>query len=101
MRRYLLAALWPAGMAAIAAATVIAARRGPASPARTAPGEPPRQGGPEPAGPALQGGPDGGSRLAAVTGAEGPGGSGDARLPDWVPGLIKLGAASVVCGAFG
>jgi len=30
MRRYLLVALWPAGMAAIAAATVIAARRAPA-----------------------------------------------------------------------
>jgi len=33
MRRYLLVALWPAGIAAIAAATVIAARRAPVSPA--------------------------------------------------------------------
>jgi predicted secreted protein len=33
MRRYLLAALWPAGLGAIAAATVIAARRAPAAPA--------------------------------------------------------------------
>lgn len=34
MRRYLLMALWPAGIAAITAATAIAARRAPVSPAR-------------------------------------------------------------------
>jgi membrane-associated phospholipid phosphatase len=39
MRRYLLVALWPAGLAAIAAATVIAARRAPA-PDPAAPGDP-------------------------------------------------------------
>ena len=36
MRRYLLVALWPAGLAAIAAVTVAAARRGPAAPDRAA-----------------------------------------------------------------
>src|SRR5919108_3325065 len=32
MRRYLLAAIWPAGLAAITSATLIAARRAPVSP---------------------------------------------------------------------
>jgi hypothetical protein len=36
VRRYLLVALWPAGLAAIAAATVAAARRAPAAPGRAA-----------------------------------------------------------------
>lgn len=36
MRRYLLVALWPVGLAAIAAATVAAARRGPSAPGRAA-----------------------------------------------------------------
>jgi hypothetical protein len=40
MRRYLLVALWPTGLAVIAAATVIAIRREPASPAMDA-DEPP------------------------------------------------------------
>ena len=48
MRRYLLVALWPAGLAAIAAATVVAARRVPASPA--GPGVP-VPGGPVPGAP--------------------------------------------------
>jgi len=40
MRRYLLVALWPAGIAAITAATIIAARRAPASPAVAAADDP-------------------------------------------------------------
>jgi hypothetical protein len=40
MRRYLLVALWPAGIAAITAATIIAVRRAPASPAVAAPDDP-------------------------------------------------------------
>lgn len=35
MRRYLLVALWPAGMAAIATAAIVAARRAPAAPVRS------------------------------------------------------------------
>jgi PAP2 superfamily len=82
MRRYLLVALWPAGLAAIAAATVIAARREPAT--RT-------------------GAADRLSNLAAAklsetvaraTRAGGPGGQHGSAVTrhDWVPGLIRLGA---------
>ncbi|MGO9082383.1 MAG: phosphatase PAP2 family protein [Streptosporangiaceae bacterium] len=45
MRRYLLAALWPAGMAAIAAGTVVAARRAQAGPSRPPASAPPADGG--------------------------------------------------------
>src|SRR5437764_10820488 len=48
MRRYLLAARWPAGLTAIAAATVMAARRAPGSPSPAAAVDPP---GPGEAGP--------------------------------------------------
>ena len=51
MRRYLLVALWPVGIAAITAATVIAARRAPASPVLAAVDDPASpENGPEPAG---------------------------------------------------
>ena len=56
MRRYLLVALWPAGIAAIAAATVIAARRAPVSPAlATADDLADQETGPAPAGSAASG----------------------------------------------
>jgi hypothetical protein len=108
MRRYLLVALLPAGLAAIAAATVIAARRVPPSPAPPT-GEPAAQAAGEPADPADQARRDGAS-LSGVTGTGNPGSAGTAsgavgiqeapgwlaeraaaRL-DWVPGLIGLGA---------
>ncbi|HUZ51856.1 MAG TPA: phosphatase PAP2 family protein [Streptosporangiaceae bacterium] len=85
MRRYLLVALWPAGLAAIAAATVIAARRSPASPDTASDGPPPE--------------PRGAQSLAAVTADQGsPGGqveSATARqdsLSRDLLGLIKLAA---------
>jgi hypothetical protein len=120
MRRYLLVALWPAGLAAIAAATVIAARRTPgsAAPAAGDPADPAaRSAGDladqaaEPADHADQAERDG-TRLSGVTGTGEPGHSWPASgaagirgtaggpagpaaaLPDWVPGLIKLGAIS-------
>ena len=55
MRRYLLAALWPAGLAAIAAGTVIAARRAPAAPALAVADEAPHPGDAEPDGTAERG----------------------------------------------
>jgi hypothetical protein len=75
MRRYLLVALWPAGMAAITAATVVALRRAPAAPAPAAPA---------PAG----SGPDDEQDAAE------PGRS----LPGWVPGVAKLGAVGAAGG---
>lgn len=76
MRRYLAVALWPAGMAAIAAATAIAARRA------KAPGTLPV----------------GFPRLAGHTGVNGS--SPPARpQPGWVPGAVKLGALSGASGA--
>jgi membrane-associated phospholipid phosphatase len=104
MRRYLLVALWPAGIAAIAAATAVAARRAPVSPARTAddlatsdpatPGsavdEPARQEDTGPAGRhAGQAGTDG-VRTANATPAPAP--------ADWVWDLIRLGAISYAGG---
>jgi hypothetical protein len=109
MRRYLLVALWPAGLAAIAAATVVAARRTPVA-AAPAVGEAARQAAMEPAGPVDQAERDGAP--ASGTADTGPGqdwpaagGHGiqgiparrswpGAALPDWVPGLIKLGTVS-------
>ncbi len=113
MRRYLLVALWPAGLAAITAATVIAARRSPGSRVLPA-GDPAAEAGAEPAGTADQAERDG-ARLsgpartgepghpwpAAVTAIQaGPGGHPGpaASLPDWVPGLIKLGAIGAAGG---
>lgn len=108
MRRYLLVALLPAGLAAIAAATVIAVRREPASPAMAA-GEPPDPAVAKPSDTAAQvrreGTPRGnfirrretsGARsFAAATANEtDPGGQFEsaAARPDWLLGLIQLGA---------
>jgi hypothetical protein len=117
MRRYLLVALWPAGLAAIAAATVIAARRTPVSATRPA-GDPAdgaaadgamangamaNGAAAQPAGHVDQAGQDG-ATLSGVTGAAGIRGTAGglsgpaAALPDWVPGLVKLG---VISGAGG
>ncbi|MGD0374773.1 MAG: hypothetical protein ABSB01_09370 [Streptosporangiaceae bacterium] len=112
MRRHLLVALWPAGLAAIAAATVIAARRAPVSPAPVSPGPAAGdqdQAAAEPADSADQAGRDGGP-LSVPAGTGEPGNAGPASgvagirgtlgwpsvpaaaRPDWVPGLIRLGA---------
>ncbi|HLQ54721.1 MAG TPA: hypothetical protein VK162_10655 [Streptosporangiaceae bacterium] len=115
MRRYLLVALWPAGLAAIAAATVIVARRAPVSPALAAADDPAGLGGTNPAGTAGRAGRDG-AELAEVTdtGAGGgdqpaaasaaiqeasrsPSGALAAR-PDWMPDLIRFGALSCAGG---
>jgi membrane-associated phospholipid phosphatase len=114
MRRYLLVALWPAGIAAIAAATVIAARRAPVPAAPPAAddlvGQEDRT---EPAGTANAG--RNGAKLAEVPD---PGGNDEAKSaraaasipaalrwlsdpaarPDWVPDLIRLGAVSCAGG---
>jgi hypothetical protein len=82
MRRYLLVALWPAGLAAIAAASVIAARREPAT----------RRGAADPSlGLAAAKLPEAVARLTRAGALGGPRGSAVAR-GDWVPGLIRLGA---------
>jgi len=114
MRRYLLVALWPAGVAAITAATVIAARRTPAKRALATTDDLLARGGAEPASSADQAGQHG-AGLAAATDAErhetgGPAG-GAARVarargrladpaarPDWLPDLIRLGAISCAGG---
>ena len=122
MRRYLLVALWPVGIAAITAATVIAARRAPASPVLAAVDDPASpENGPEPAGGAgVAAPPAAGLADAAVAGEPGPGrpasapGSAPAALrsrpgpatpswpatarPDWMPDLIRLGAISCAGG---
>jgi membrane-associated phospholipid phosphatase len=89
VRRYLLAALWPAGLAAIAAATAVAARRAPAAPALVAldgPAGPPGTRSAD-----LAGEPQwDGARLAEVTDAA-------AAHSDWPGDLIRLGA--ICCGA--
>jgi hypothetical protein len=115
MRRYLLVALWPAGLAAIAAATVIAARRAPVLSALAATDDPAGQGGPESAGTVDQAGRDG-AQLAEVTdtggnGAAQPAGAAAripetfrwlsdpaAARPDWLPDLMRLGAISCAGG---
>ena len=121
MRRYLLVALWPAGVAAIAAATVVAARRVPVSRA-PANSDPLDQAAAAPAGTADQAVHDGAAAVPDGTppaGATHTGDPGSARPAsgaagtlqtagwqpepaaarrDWVPGLIRLGA---ICGAGG
>ncbi|HEV2452277.1 MAG TPA: phosphatase PAP2 family protein [Streptosporangiaceae bacterium] len=103
MRRYLLAAVWPAGMAAIAAATVIAARRAPAASSRRGASSPAWRPGadPDPARQAEASGEAGREavRLAEVSAAAPPAGGRLGELPEWVPGLIKLGAISGAGGA--
>src|SRR5712692_7157815 len=81
MRRYLLVALWPAGLAAIAAATVIVARRAPVSPALAAADDPAGLGGTNPAGTAGRAGRDG-AELAEVTDTGAGGGDQPAAASD-------------------
>jgi PAP2 superfamily len=99
MRRYLLVALWPAGLAAIAAATVIAARRAPGSPPpppapAPAAGDPADQASPGPAAgdPADQASPGSASEAVGVAGTPGRICGLAAARPDWLPDLIRLGA---------
>jgi hypothetical protein len=103
MRRYLLVALWPAGIAAITAATIIAARRASASPAAAADDPAGGMNGAEPAGAtsraaqengAQPGTADAGADSAGAAGA----GAGAGARPDWLPDLIKLGAVSCAGG---
>jgi hypothetical protein len=108
MRRYLLVALLPAGLAAIAAATVIAARREPASAATRVRGMPdPAAAAPPDAAAQVRGA---GSPRSDIPGSGEPRGAesfaaakindGDpdgqcaspAVRPDWLSGLIQLGA---------
>jgi membrane-associated phospholipid phosphatase len=107
MRRYLLMALWPAGLAAIAAATVIAVRRESPSQPAAADG-PPDSAVAKPSGAAAParcedawpggitgtGEHRGAQSFAAATANEGgPGGHPEqAAARDWLPGLIRLGA---------
>jgi len=124
MRRYLLVALWPAGLAAIAAAAVIAARRAPVLPAPEAADDlAGKEDGTGPAGTTGQAGRDG-ARLATVAdagghvAARGTGASGRIPgtprwlsdlaaaqpdwmpdwMPDWTPDFIRLGAVSCAGG---
>src|SRR5215469_217802 len=112
MRRYLLVALWPAGLAAIAAATVIAIRREPVSPAVAA-NEPPDSAVAKPSDAAAQvrregtGGSDfipagePGSAQPVATAASkeaAPGGQSAAAGRAWAPGLIRLGAIGAAGG---
>jgi PAP2 superfamily len=107
MRRYLLVALWPVGLAAITAATVIAARRAgtgggargdgasPGVAARTA------EAGEAAPSPAPSGEPAEAAPAAATAGNGGnPGGRPEpaASGRDWVPGLIRLGAIGAAGG---
>lgn len=111
MRRYLLVALWPAGVAAITAATASAARRASRDGVSRAAGV-------LPAGindlgdtaavplPLVSGARRLGPVLArsAMVGGQGSHGtrrwpSGAPARPDWLPGLIRLGAFSCAAGA--
>ena len=86
MRRYLLVALWPAGLAAIAAATVVAVRRAPASPA-----SPASPGGRVP-GTAHATGPLAEPEGAGSGGQPGAAARDDAWCRECLAGLVKLGA---------
>lgn len=91
MRRYLLVALWPAGLAAIGAATILAARRVPAAQADNAGACP-------------------GSPLPRGSSADAPGGADTAGGADadetgtgssaasWAPDLLRLGVISTAGG---
>jgi membrane-associated phospholipid phosphatase len=94
MRRYLLVALWPAGMAAITAATVVALRRGRAPAGLPDPGASTGHGGPKPVGEA---GPDAPPSVRTAEGNPGQDGP-DRALPGWLPGLAGLGVASAAGG---
>lgn len=104
MRRYLLVALWPAGLAAIAAATVVAARRTP-PPADVADAEGhERQDVPMTGESGHQLANGRGTRASGRESAAGDPVSGwpaapDRGLPEWVPDLVRLGVISVAGGA--
>jgi hypothetical protein len=129
MRRYLLVALWPAGLAAITAATVVAARRASAAPAtRGRAGEDgtqparamqQRHDGAAPtetADPARNGDARHDGRLVADPGQRRAGGNPSPKAadpgrngrvsgpvggpPEWVSDLVKLGACSAAGGVF-
>jgi hypothetical protein len=103
MRRYLLVALWPAGLAAIAAATIVAARRAPLPAAAGTTDDLESQGEPAPAdaghggrnAPAAEAGP---AREQAYGLRARAAGQLLPETPDWVPGLIRLGAISAAGG---
>jgi hypothetical protein len=83
MRRYLLVALWPAGMTAIAAAVAVAARRAPVTPLQPAHGDPGDQDVAEP---------------EEYEEYEDAFGDHDPQLPGWRQGLIQLAAISIAGG---
>lgn len=89
MRRYLLVALWPAGIAAITAATVVAARRA----SRVDDRAPQR----------LQHGPNKqcDANRAADDASLVPAGTGTPEAPELLPDLIRLGALSAAAGVAG
>jgi hypothetical protein len=99
MRRYLLVALWPAGLAAITAATIIAARRAPLPATPDTADDLQGEGGPEAAGTLAD---SEGASVAdagwARKHADGlPALANDRSFretPDWVRGLLRLGAIS-------
>jgi membrane-associated phospholipid phosphatase len=80
MRRYLLVALWPAGLAAITAATAVAVRRGRAAAGSSRPGVPSDHGRPAPAGEASPGSP--GLNSAAPDSAAPDSAAPDSAAPD-------------------
>ena len=122
MRRYLLAAIWPTGMAAIATAVIIAARRAPAVPVQAAAGDPGDQdvvepvdstddlggyppaalrNGTSPAGPGANSTalPGAAQPHAALPGAALPEAAlPEAGLPDWRQGVVQLAAISLAAG---
>jgi hypothetical protein len=109
MRRYLLAALWPTGMAAIATVVIVAARRAPAAPVQPAPGDPGDQDVLEPVDStdSFDGYPAAASRngtspaahsVALANGAQIDDAKLDATLPDWRQGAIQLAAISLAAG---
>jgi hypothetical protein len=89
VRRYLLVALWPAGIAAITAATVVAARR-----ASRADDRAPQR---------LQHAPNeqGDANRAADDASSVPAGTGPTEAPELLPDLIRLGALSAAAGVAG
>jgi hypothetical protein len=99
MRRYLLVALWPAGLAAIAAATIVAARR---APLPAAAGTIDLESHGERTPPAAVG--YGGGNASAADGeraraqADGLPDRPLPETPDWLPGFIRLGAISAAGG---
>ncbi len=89
MRRYLLVALWPAGLAAIGAATILAARRVPPAAADNAGADP---GSPLPGGRSAD--PAGGTGAAGDADEAGTG----STAASWAPDLLRLGVISTAGG---